>query len=84
MLLGTEIHIHTDHKNLTYTSWMANVFGRILSQFHYIKSDDNVLADFLSWTPLQMEKGHVKLVVTPDDDTFSILMTMHSSQCCYV
>ena len=64
LLFGTEIHVHTDHKNLTYTNlntqcvlhWRLYI-EEFCPQFHYIKGSDNILADFLSWAPLLEKKG---------------------------
>jgi hypothetical protein len=83
MLLGAEIHVHTDHKNLTFNKMIKT--QRVLhwrtkieefSQFiHYIQGEKNILADNLSClarldTPATLAEGK-KLVepakVTDDD-----------------
>ncbi|KAJ8558974.1 hypothetical protein ON010_g8474 [Phytophthora cinnamomi] len=58
MLLGQELHIHTDHLNLTYGTfnniqmmhWRLEIeeFG---PRLHYIKGKNNVVADALSRLP---------------------------------
>jgi hypothetical protein len=73
MLLGTVIHVFTDHKNLTFDTlktqrvlfWHTKIedFSPIL---HYIKGPRNILANNLSWlhrlvTPAQIAEG-MKLV----------------------
>ena len=59
MLFGAELHIHTDHRNLTHFNFTTQ---RVLRwrlyieeyspHFHYVRGTDNVLADFLSRSPL--------------------------------
>jgi hypothetical protein len=75
MLLGADIHVFTDHKNLTFDNlitqhvlcWCTKVeeFSPIL---HYIEGPHNILADNLSrlhhlFTPAQITEG--KKLVEP-------------------
>ncbi|KAG2858100.1 hypothetical protein PC113_g10128 [Phytophthora cactorum] len=58
MLLGHEVHIHTDHLNLNYATynnvhmlrWRLEIeeFG---PELHYVKGENNVVADALSRLP---------------------------------
>ena len=60
MLLGAEIHVHTDHKNLTHTL-TAFQTGKIVrwrliveehgAKFHYKPGEKNVVADAISRVP---------------------------------
>jgi hypothetical protein len=70
MLLGAEIHVHTDHKNLTFNNdiktqrvlrWCTKI-EEFLPYFHYIRGEKNILADNLSHlhrlpTPAQLANG---------------------------
>ena len=76
LILGAEVHIHTDHKNLTYANLNTQRVLRwrlYLEQFHptfhYIKGTDNILADFLSRAPhLGGKESTADLPIsTPDD-----------------
>ena len=60
MLFGTEIHIFTDHCNLTFTNlntqcvlrWRLFIEEFHLA-FHYVKGTNNVIADTLSHLPFK-------------------------------
>ena len=93
MLLGSDIHVFTDHKNLTFDTlkmqqvlhWCNKVeeFSPIL---HYIEGPCNTLAYNLSWlnrliTPTQITEGKSLIepaVVLNDDDDMYFLTQEYS------
>ena len=85
MLYGCrEIHVYTDHKNLTFANlqtqrvlrWRLFIeeYGPI---FHYIEGKKNLAADALSRLPLaeRQESGPLTTSSTDDDDVFFSMVT---------
>jgi hypothetical protein len=83
MLLGHEIVVHTDHKNLTHPTSM-HTFDRVLRQrlllkeygvnIHYIKGEKNTVADVLSRLPT------IELFQFEEDNAFPLNLPVLMSQ----
>ncbi len=65
-LFGAELHIHTDHKNLTCQNLNAQriicwrlCIEEFKPKFHHVKGSKNTVADCLSRTPTLVEKEAV-------------------------
>jgi hypothetical protein len=79
ILLGAEIHVHTDHKNLTFANLNSHrvLFWRLLIEefalpFHYISGESNTYADAFSRLPTVTDST----VVLPEEqepDAFVLL-----------
>ena len=75
MLYGCpELHIYTDHKNLTYHRLSSQKVMRwrlfiedYQPQFHYVKGSDNAIADALSRLPRTEGQGTVAQAASPGD-----------------
>lgn len=83
MLLGADIHIYTDHKNLTHkhlTSQRVIRWRLFLEDFsptfHYIKGSENIIADALSRLPFNEEiiegTAHLGPKISPPSDGFCL------------
>ena len=93
MLLGSNINVFTDHKNLTFDTlqmhqvlhW-CNKVEEFSPTLHYIKGPRNILADNLSWlncliTPAQIAEGEclVKPAVVSDNEDDTYFLTQEYS-----
>jgi hypothetical protein len=85
MLLGADLQIYTDHRNLTYQNLNSQRVLRwrlfleeYAPTFHYIKGEKNVVADAFSRLPIKTivgEKSYVGPgVPNTSDNTFAIEM----------
>jgi len=97
MILGSEIHIYTDHKNLTFENlqsqrvlrWRCNA-EEYSPSFHYIPGSENVLADNLSRLNRfgeNIETDFTKGKSIDPEDTFYCLvedMDMFNTMECYL
>jgi hypothetical protein len=50
MLLGAELHVHTDHKNLTFEN-LTSQRVQYSPKMYYVRGPENVLADAFSRVP---------------------------------
>ena len=77
MLLGSDLHIHTNHKNLTQFHFSSQrvlrwqLFLKEFSfKFHYIPGHENFLAYFLSINPLL--EGNCDNLIEPSQNTTTV------------
>ena len=95
MLLGADIHIYTDHRNLTFNTlstqcvlrWSLFIEEYHLT-FHYIKGEDNVVADAMSRLPIKAleEVDGIQHDVDPEynAEVFSIELDSESLLECFL
>ena len=81
MLLGAEIHVHTDHNNLTFDNLSTQRFLRWRSyveeyspKLHYIEGPKNILSDNLSrlhclLTPTELSTDPFLVPVSDESET---------------
>ena len=89
ILWGARINVFTDHINLTRQNISSNriMLWRMLCEefspvFHYIKGNDNVIADALSRLPLEEEKGSPTLTavnIKPTENNIESTNVDHSA-----
>ena len=72
MLLGTEIHVHTDHKNNTFEKFTTQqvlrwqiLIEEFQPKFHYIQGNGNFIADWCSPVPLNYKILEREMEVRP-------------------
>ena len=95
MLLGADIHIYTDHHNLTYNTLSTQCIlcwhlfiEEFHATFHYIKGEDNLVDDEISLLPINplAEVDRIQPDVDPDYNAkgFSIELDNESLLECFL
>ena len=82
-----ELHIHTDHKNLTYANlnsqWVMHwhlFLEEFNPQFHYIKGETNTLADALSRLPRKEDESVPGISQADSPVSHRLRQSMHANQ----
>ena len=95
MFLGADIHVYTDHCNITYNTLSIQhvLCWRLFIEeyhptFHYIKGEDNVVADAMSRLPIKalVEVDGIQHDVDPkyNAEVFSIELDSESLLECFL
>ena len=87
VLLGTEIHVHTDHKNNMFENFTTQrvLRWRVLIEefqpkFHYIQGNRNFIADWCSCVPLNYKILEREMEVGPMYQSGTIICRLYSER----